>query len=73
MLRLQEVTRRSCSLSRQPDGRRARAELMKCDDEKQCQILGNVPSNRRVTASGRTDFKRGYEKPRPVHKDINSS
>src|SRR5713226_94201 len=48
-------------------------ELMKCDNEKQCQILGYVPSDRRITASARTDFIRGHNKPRPVQKDINSS
>lgn len=47
-------------------------ELMKSDDKKQRQILDYVPGDRRVTAPARTDFKRGYNKPGPMQKDIDS-
>src|SRR5438132_4468761 len=52
--------------------RKRMSELMKRDNEEQCQIFRYVPSDGRITASSHTDFECRHKKPRPVQKYINS-
>ena len=47
-------------------------EFMRCGDEKESQILRDVPRDRWVTSSSRPDFVCCDDEPGPVQEDINA-
>ena len=48
-------------------------KLVQRDDEKQSQILGDIPVNRGVRLRSVANLVCGHEKPGPMQKNINSS